>query len=245
MKLRRWVLSSTLLLSAHANAGQLEFGQQAEFDQEQQLGALDAESIVNELRSKCQIYEQHDQIYPFKIKVNYRGRFVAVTKKPFCATFTNSGNFTQKLTMKYNRFSCPDQQGAVRPNGQLQLACNQYFAQKHETMTKGPLLSFELASCSAINIQEIRAQTSRQLKEMMASDANPFLVASNEEMLYDSCANFRPYAVIEAGECGQMSSVQQQEQMTQEQLSQQQLGMPAQGEQGESLRPEWMFGDID
>src|SRR5690606_31327438 len=102
---------------------------------------MDVDAVVNELRAKCEIYESHDQIYPFKIKVHYRGRFVKLHKKPFCASFDNSGEYTRKLSMKYNRFATADEHGRLSWESQLRVDCNQYYAKKFEAINQGTVLS--------------------------------------------------------------------------------------------------------
>lgn len=195
MKFNRWIMTSALLFSVKSFAGYTPEQPQ------QEIQDVDVAGTIDELRRKCEIYEQHDQIYPFKIKVNFRGRFVRIIKKPYCATFENTGSYTRKLTMKYNRFNTPDEQGDLSWRSQLQVPCGQYFAQKYETLNKGPLLSFDLASCSDINTDTIRQQTMQQLSELINSETSQYLVASSEQLQLDTCQNLQEVALVQPGDC--------------------------------------------
>jgi len=207
MKIKNWFASSALLLSATSYAGvvqqgsQVSQGSQVFQGQQQVVQDMDVQSLINDLRNRCEIYEQHDQIYPFKIKVNFRGRFVRISKKPFCATFAGEGTCSRKLSMKYSRFCTPDQHDPFSEAHQLKVTCEQFYAQKYETLNKGPLLTFELNSCSEINAEYIKAQAIDQLNRLVASDDRSYFVEGSEALQYDTCANFANVATFVGGAC--------------------------------------------
>lgn len=192
MNLRRWFIASALLLTVKSQAGVL---------QDDQLQNVDVQDTIEELRRRCEIYEQHDQIYPFKIKVNFRGRFTTIAEQPYCATFNNQGSYVRKVSMKYNRFRTPDEQGSLSLGDALQVPCTQYYAQKYETLNKGPVLSFELANCSEINAENIRQQVVRQLKELVGTTSSSYFISGSEQLQYDSCSNLQDVATVTPGAC--------------------------------------------
>ena len=184
MKTKNFLVGSLLLVGSAALA-------QQSFEQD----FFDQQTIENqtldELRARCQVYEQHDQIFPFKIKLDYSGHYYTDKTETCRVDFEHEGSSEESFSIKCDRFRVRPVEDTMPGLGQMSLSCNRYFQKQIKTNENHPNLTVELNSCDDINKPEVMQIVKQQIAQIKNEQAGTdVVVESGWELIYDTCLSY-------------------------------------------------------
>ena len=183
MKSKIFLVGSLILASSAAFASSFE---QEFFDQR-----TVENQTLDELRTRCQVYEQHDQIFPFKIKLDYSGHYYTSKTEQCKVSFDHEGKSEESFAMKCDRFRVRPKEESMGDLGQLNLTCKRYFQKQIRTNENHPNLTVELNNCDEINKPEVMQTIHEQITMIKNQQAGSSIVVESDwELIYDTCESY-------------------------------------------------------